>query len=215
MTDFVGLLVVNLVNMITRENIIKNAIRECLIETYKWAQPSINLEEYLNNPELIKEDDKDKFYLRYYLSQENLKYLVYRFKNAYNIGSKWEYHIDLLLDYITSKDSVKIIYIEGKDGFPGHKGYKPIIPLNNLTEDYEDVISLIKTCKEFYRRDIESERFNMAVYLGASPNSCKEQVEKYWREHGKPNFTIKDFKIEDIEYSEKYATVDDFIETLK
>ena len=34
----------------------------------------------------------------------------------------------------------------------------------------------------------------MAIYLGASPNSCKEQVEKYWKEHGKPNFTIKDFK---------------------
>ena len=43
--------------MIDRSDIINKAINDCYIEMYKWAQPSINLEEYINNPELIKESD--------------------------------------------------------------------------------------------------------------------------------------------------------------
>ena len=67
------------------------------------------------------------------------------------------------------------------------------------------------------KRDFELESFNLAVYLGASPYSNKEQVEEYWRNHGRPDFTIKEFNIEDIEYSEDEdsPTEEEFIETLK
>ena len=57
----------------------------------------------------------------------------------------------------------------------------------------------------------------MAIYLGASPYSNKEKVEEYWRTHGRPDFTIKDFDIDRIIYSEEddAPTVEEFIETLK
>ena len=60
--------------MIDRRDIINKAINDCYIEMYKWAQPSINLEEYVNNPELIKENDNDKFFERYYLLCRNKKH---------------------------------------------------------------------------------------------------------------------------------------------
>ena len=135
--------------MISRKDIIDKAVNDCYIEMYKWAQPSINLEEYINNPELRKESDNDKFYTRYYLSSDNIKYIVETYIKAYHIGRDWKDNIDLLLNYITSKDSVKDKYIPGKDGFPGHRGYEPIIPLQDITEDSEKVIDLINTCKDF------------------------------------------------------------------
>ena len=43
--------------MINRQDIIRKAIDECYNEMYKWAQPSIDLEEYIKNPELRKESE--------------------------------------------------------------------------------------------------------------------------------------------------------------
>lgn len=203
--------------MINRQDIIRKAIDECYNEMYKWAQPSINLEEYIKNPELRKESENDKFYTRYYLSQENMKYIVEGFIQAYHIGRDWNDNIDLLINYITSDKSVRDKYIPGENGFPGYSGYEPIVPLQDITEDSEKVLNLINTCREFYKRDFESESFNLAIYLGASPYSNKEKVEEYWRNHGRPDFTIKEFNIEDIEYpeDEDSPTEEEFIETLK
>ena len=41
--------------MIRRREILVKAIDECLVEMYKWAQPSINLREYIDNPEKVNE----------------------------------------------------------------------------------------------------------------------------------------------------------------
>ena len=194
--------------MIDRRDIINKAINDCYIEMYKWAQPSINLKEYINNPELIKENDDDKFFERYYLSIDNLKYIVKNYINAYHIGNDWEDNIDLLLNYITSKDSVT--YISER------REYELITPLQNITNDYEKVISLINTCRKFYNKDSELEKFNFRIFLGASPSSNKEKVKKYWINHGRPKFNIKEFNIEDIIYPENDdIIVEEFIETLK
>ena len=194
--------------MINRRDVINKAINDCYIEMYKWAQPSINLEEYINNPELIKENDNDKFFERYYLSIDNLKYIVKNYINAYHIGNDWEDNIDLLLNYITSKDSVT--YISER------REYELITPLQDITNDYKKVISLINICRKFYNKDSELEKFNFRIFLGASPSSNKERVKKYWINHGRPKFNIKEFNIEDIIYSENDdVTVEEFIKTLK
>ena len=36
--------------------------------------------------------------------------------------------------------------------------------------------------------------------LGWSPTCNKEKVEEYWHTHGRPDFTIKDFKVEEVLY---------------
>lgn len=191
--------------MLSRTDVLKKAVDKCIIEMYKWAQPSINLQEYIDNSDLIKETDDDKFYMRYYLSKDNMEYIVQNFINAYHIGNDWHNNIKLLVDYITSKDSVREKYIPGENGFPGYMGYEPITPLQDITKDSAQVLNLIQTCREFYRKDPETSSFNMSVYLGASPYSNKERVEKYWREHGMPDFKIIDFNIDDIIYGEEYS----------
>ena len=189
--------------MIKRQDIIKKAIDDCYNEMYKWAQPSINLEEYIKNPELRKESENDKFYTRYYLSRENMKYIVEGFIQAYHIGKDWNDNIDLLINYITSKDSVREKYIAGENGSPGYVGFEHISTLQDITNDSEKVLDLIRTCKQFYRKDPELNSFNMSVYLGASPYSNKEQVEEYWRNHGIPDFKIIDFNVDNIVYGEE------------
>lgn len=208
--------------MLNRREILEKAVRDCLCECYKWAQPSINFDAYLKNPEMIQEDDKFHFYRRYYLSKENFDYIRNSFKEAYHIGKDWKEDIELLVNYITDKDSKKDIYIPGKDGFPGHRGYTPITPLQELTSDSDDVLELIDTCKNFFSRDFEDENFQFSVCLGPSPNSNAEEVEKYWHEHGRTDFKIKEFKIEDVLYpendpweDEEILTEEEFIESLK
>ena len=203
--------------MLDRREILEKVIKDCLCECYKWAQPSINFEAYLNNPEMIQDNEKFPFYRRYYLSQDNFKYILQSYKEAYHIGKDWNKDIDLLMSYITSEDSVKDVYIEGKDGYPGHRGYEKITPLQDITKDNEDVLDLIKTCKDFFKRDFEVESFDVSLYLGPSPNSNAEEVEKYWHEHGRPEFKIKEFNIEDVLYPEDddCLTEEEFIETLK
>ena len=54
----------------------------------------------------------------------------------------------------------------------------------------------------------------MALMVG-SPNSSSKYVTEYWQSHGRPDFVIKDFKIDDIVYDDEYPAVDEFLESLK
>ena len=73
--------------MLDRREVLEKVTKDCLCECYKWAQPSINFEAYLNNPEMIQDDKKFPFYRRYYLSQDNFKYILQSYKEAYHIGN--------------------------------------------------------------------------------------------------------------------------------
>ena len=108
---------------------------------------------------------------------------------------------------------MKDVYILGNDERPGYRSYKSIKTLQEITKDSDKVLELIDTCKRFYNVDVENNQFNWAIYLGCSPSSNKEEVEKYWHEHGYPYFKIKDFNIDEVLYSED-VTVDEFIRTL-
>ncbi|MGM9531194.1 hypothetical protein [Intestinibacter sp.] len=209
--------------MIDKRDILSKAIYECLVECYKWAQPSINVDELIKNKQ-IQETQDDKFMDRYYLSQENFKFIQEMFMDAYRIRNKWEDHVDLLVNYITSKDSKKDVYIPRNGDRPGYRGYKPIVPLNEVILNYlkeyfvlkdnnqsdivekdakalqDKILKLVDTCKEFYKRDMDHEAFLINTALGWSPTSNKEKVEEYWKSHGRPNFTIKDFKVEEVIY---------------
>ena len=60
---------------------------------------------------------------------------------------------------------------------------------------------MITDIKNFYRFNMKYQTFTFNV-MNFSPTSNKETVEKYWREHGVPDFTINEdkwFKEEDEE----------------
>ena len=125
-----------------------------------------------------------------------MKYIVEMFMEAYGVGNKWNEHIEFLIGYITNKDSKKVVYKDFR------REYENITPIQDITKDSEKVLELIRVCKNFYNKDIEKETFNFSLYLGPSPNSNKEYVEEYWKEHGIPDFKIVDYNIDNILYGE-------------
>lgn len=190
--------------MITRKEILIKAVNDCLIEMYKWAQPSINLQDYLDNNKII-ESGNDPFYKRYYLSENNFKYIKNRIAEAYGIVDHWNNDIDLLINYIIDPDSKKIVYNDKKE-------YVNITPLFDLTKDANEVLNLIKDCKNFYKLNKEYNDFMFSVTLGPSPTSNASTVLEYWHTHGRPDFKIKDFNVDCILYDEN---INQFINTLK
>ena len=66
--------------MISREDVLKEALHKCFVEMYRWAQPSIDLDELIKNG--FKDNEKDPLYSRHYLSQDNFNYIRDTYMNA-------------------------------------------------------------------------------------------------------------------------------------
>lgn len=190
-------------NYITRENILAQAVDACYEELYKRAQPSANFKELMNQ---FKVDGKP-FYQNYYLSSEELKYVVEKYITAYRMEDPWDYHFDLLKDNLR-EGGTKDKWIPEKvdeNGFkhPGYRGYEKYPPLKNqicsilessflsdttineLTDKVTNkVFDLINTVQNFYNHNREKNNFTYTIYLGASPNSNLESVKEYWKSQG-------------------------------
>ena len=81
-------------------------------------------------------------------------------------------------------------WIEGKNELdPGHRGYDHPEPMDD--ETYEKVCKFMDMANGFYNwnRDLNAFYFNISNY---SPCSNRETVEKWWHEHGDPNFKLPD-----------------------
>lgn len=146
--------------MITRQLVIKEAIKKCLNEMYKRSQPKISLSQMAK---LAKQDPYIKFYEQHYLSQEEYHYIMEKYVKAYNIESHWNGYIGIVKDYV--KDHVKDHGIN--------------------INDVDKVLECIKDCKEFYRFNHEEALFKLSI-ANYSPTSNKELVEKYYESIGEP-----------------------------
>ena len=190
-------------NYVTRENIISQAVDACFKELYKRAQPSVDFEELVKQYRI----DGKSFYERYYLSSEELKYVVEKYIKAYGMEDPWEDYFDLLIDNLKNGGS-KDKWIPEKvdeDGFkhPGYRGFEKYdslhkqinkildnyflsnFSINELTDTLTDkVFELIDTVKNFYRHNREKNDFTYTMYLGASPNSNSKAVVEYWKSKG-------------------------------
>lgn len=199
--------------MISRNDILIEACDKCYKEMFKWAQPSINIDELIKSG--YKDNDEHPLYSLHYLSPENFKYIKDKYMSAYGIVDNW-------------KDTFELIYQQLNDGGieryytkEGNKDFREFSPLKKCLknpEDFDIVIDYLKKIQNFFKGSAyETNSFNMSICLGCSPTSCNEKVEEYWRNNGRPDFTIKDFDIEDVIYGDEYIdiTEDEFIKTLK
>lgn len=174
-------------------DILSEAIERCLDEMYRYAQPSITFEELkeLSKKEFEETGKPQPVHERYYLSPEEYKVIEEKYLDAYNLIDKFKDHCDLIIRDMKegcSKDK----WIEGKDGFPGHRGYKKVPSLDNEIgeENLNKVIDFIEMRKNFYRINKDEQRFRFSV-MNYSPYSNKEAVINYWKSKG------IDLKIED------------------
>lgn len=202
--------------MLTRNDVLGKAIHECLADMYRWAQPSIDIDKLIESG--FKDSEENPLYKRHYLSQDNFIYIRDSFKIAYGIVDDWNDTFELLIDYLV-KGGIEDDYKPATKDRPAYRDYKKVPALDTLIgkEATDKCLEHIKKCQNFYcGHSREVNQFDMTMALGVgSPNSCAKVVEDYWHEHGKPEFKVKEFKIEDVLYDEEYPDVDEFLESLK
>ena len=202
--------------MLTRNDVLGKAIHECLADMYRWAQPSIDIDKLIESG--FKDSKENPLYKRHYLSQDNFIYIRDSFKIAYGIVDDWNDTFETLIDYLV-KGGTEDDYKPATKDRPAYRDYKKVPALDTLIgkEATDKCLEHIKKCQNFYcGHSREVNQFDMTMALGVgSPNSCAKVVEDYWHEHGKPEFKVKEFKIEDVLYDEEYPDIDEFLESLK
>lgn len=197
--------------MLDRNEILEKAYTECMAEMYAKAQPPADYYQLLEDAKNGKIGKNEKVYERYYLSHEEFKHILGKYKDAYNIKSHWVDDIEVLEKYIKEGGN-KDKYIEAhtdKYGYhPGYRSYEKVAPLkeqlsgifynsdfytgsemDEASEElidnlYDKVTDIIDTCKNFYRFDREESSFDCSVALGPSPCSNKDTVIEYWKSQG-------------------------------
>lgn len=208
--------------MINRDEILGEAIHKCLVEMYKWAQPSINIDELIKTG--FKDDRDNPLYNRHYLSQHNFKFIRDNYMSAYGITDDWDDTFEILIRQLL-EGGIEDDYKPATEDRPAYRDYKKVAPLKDILTcpgEVNTIIDYIKKCQNFFKGHCqEVNQFSCTMALGVgSPNSSAESVEKYWQANGRPDFKIKEYKIEDIVWGSEEndyepPTEEEFINTLK
>ena len=177
-------------SVITHDDVLSDAVDKCLDLMYRASYPSITLEEYkAKHAELPKDKRPEaKLYEAHYLPWKAYKAIEEDFVTAYELEPKLSGIIEILKGYF--KEPIVDKWIEGKgENDPGHSGYEHPEPMDD--ETYEKVCKYLDMANGFYNwnRDINYFYFNISNY---SPCSNRETVEKWWHEHGDPDFKLPD-----------------------
>lgn len=193
--------------MLDRQKILDEAYERCMEEMYLKAQPSVSYKQLVQDLKdgKIEDTPKNPIYNRYYLSQEEFKYILNKYIKAYRIQEEWTSNIELLEKYLTeggTKDKYIAAHTDEYGYHPGYRGYDTVKPIKKQIEDFIEhtalnyakgflsgninkiVMNTIKDCKEFYRFDRECSSFSASIALGASPTSNPESVKEYWKSKG-------------------------------
>jgi hypothetical protein len=172
----------------SRDDVLLEAVDNCLDTMYRASYPSITLEELKEQVKGIDPKDRDeaKLFERHYLPSKIHTAILEDFAEAYELKSPLPNIVTILKDYF--KDPIVDKWIEGKDGHdPGHRGYEHPEPMPEehrvVAEKYMDMAN------EFFNwnRDLNCLYFNVC---NVSPCSNRETVEKWHHEHGEPDFKI-------------------------
>lgn len=185
--------------MITRNDILREAAERCMKELYSLAQPQVSWEDFIEQNKKYKENGGPKPYEFYYLPQKVFEEVVDNYVYAYDLKSKFEDHLDIILEYF--KRPIVDKYIESENGYPGYRGYDYLTPLKDLIgdENIEKVKEYIEKARNFYRFDGELNSFKMTIYLGAGPSSNKQAVIDNWKKYRNKDITIDESVYEEEE----------------
>ena len=225
----------------TKDNVISDAIEKCLKELYTLVVPSITWEEFekecieysekykkweserKENKELENKSRKECIgpapYEFYYLPNEIIKDICNSYVYAYELDRHQNLldTIEVLKNYC--KEPIVDKYIEGENGFPGHRGYgypdnleKEITKI--LGPEAEDnpyhvhkicdkFFEFLDMAGEFYNWNRDLNTFNCSVYLGPSPNSNKEAVIENWKKYRNQDIEIDEEQIKKDYYGEE------------
>ena len=172
--------------VVSRDDVVSDAINKCLDLMYRASYPSITLDEYKDQHKGMTDEEKDNSQLfnAHYLPEKTYNAMREDFVEAYGFAPELPGTIEILKDYF--KSPVIETWIKDEDG-TGHKGYEKPEPMND--ETYKTVEKFLDMANGFFRwnRDLNTFSFNIANY---SPCSNRDTVEKWWHEHGEPDFKL-------------------------
>ena len=176
--------------VISHDDVLSDAIDKCLDLMFRASYPSITLEEYKEQHKKLSKEERHKaqLYHAHYLPWKAYEAIKEDFVEAYELKSQLPEIIDILKGYF--KEPVVDKWVSGKDDLdPGHRGYEHPEPMDD--ETYKTVEKFMDMANGFYNwnRDINTFYFNISNY---SPCSNRETVEKWWHEHGDPDFKLPD-----------------------
>ena len=221
--------------MKTRDEVLSQAAEDCLKDFYKYAVPKVSWEDFLKenqeytkkynewekleNRPPIKEFCGPRPYEFYYLPSDILKDIVLYYVHTYKIDAQQELldTIKILKDYC--KNPIVDKYIEGENGFPGHRGYehpnnleKELIeicdqhshePVNMAKEIQDKFFEFLDMAGNFFNWNRDLNSFNTTVYLGPSPNSNKQAVIDNWKQYRNKDIEIDEKQIKEDYYGEE------------
>lgn len=174
----------------TRDDVLLKAVKECLKALYEKVQPKVTWEEFEQLNKEYKEGPKP--YEFYYLDKDRMKRIVDMFARAYRIPPELKDNLEVLKNYF--EDPIRDIYIPDKNGY-STRDYERFTPLKDIIgeDNYHKVIFYIDEASNFYKWDRDLNKFNMAVYLGPSPNSNKQAVIDNWKKYKGIDIIIEDY----------------------
>ena len=174
---------------VSRDDVLFQAIDNCLDLMFRASYPSITLEEYKKLHEEMPEEQRENamLYESHYLPWKVYRAIEEDFVEAYDLKSPLPDIIEILKGYF--KEPIVDKWIEGKEGEPGHSGYEKPEPMDD--ETYKKVEEYLDMANEFYNwnRDYNTFVFNVSNY---SPCSNRETVEKWHHDNGDPDFKLPD-----------------------
>lgn len=153
--------------MITRRDVLADAINKCTRELYSLAQPKVNYDDFIEENKIYLEKEKEYYslpkdnrpsyheymgpkpYEFYYLPREIFKEIADSYVEAYKLDGKQELLdvIEILKNYC--EEPIVDKWIEGNDDEPGHRGYEhPDNLKNELQKIFDDKI-LPDICKQY------------------------------------------------------------------
>lgn len=172
--------------VVSRDDVVSDAVEKCLDLMYRASYPSITLDEYKGQHKGMTDDEKNNSQLfnAHYLPEKTYNAIRGDIIDAYGFTPELPGTVKLLKDYF--KCPVVETWVKDEDG-TGHKGYDNLEPMDD--ETYKTVEKFLDMANGFFRwdRDLSVFSFNVANY---SPCSNRDTVEKWWHEHGEPDFKL-------------------------
>ena len=227
--------------MINRDDVLSKAVNGCLEELYTLVVPKVTWEKFKEECKIYSEkynkweserkintelDKKSKTecigprpYEFYFLPREIMKDICDSYVHAYKMDNQQELldTIETLKNYC--KEPIVDKYIEGENGFPGHRGYdhpnnleKELIeicsqhshePVNMAKELQNKFFEFLDMAGNFFNWNRDLNSFNITVYGGPSPNSNKEAVINNWKKYRNQDIEINEEQIKKDYYGEE------------
>lgn len=170
-------------------------VNECLDKMYTLSEPPITLaqlkETFKDIPK--EEQKKEPAYKQHYLPAEVYEAILEHYSDIFGFKPTWDDDVVILSNDLFNGGK-KDVYRKDENGI-SQKEYEDTPKLRDVIgeENAEKVKKMITDIKNFYRFNMKYQTFTFNV-MNFSPTSNKETVEKYWREHGVPDFTINEDK---------------------